>query len=76
LSASIVEENGQKYLVVTVTRSAPAPGDTMEVSSDLLTWTPAEMVTLTVTPTQVVLRENAPIQDATARFVRLRVATP
>jgi hypothetical protein len=48
----------------------------MEVSSDLLTWTPAEMVTLTVTPTQVVLRENAPIQDVTARFVRLRVATP
>jgi len=38
LSASIVEDNGQKYLVVTVTRSAPAPNYTVEVSSDLLTW--------------------------------------
>src|SRR6266487_3897700 len=49
LSASIVEESGQKYLVVTVTRSAPAPdvNFTVEVSSDLFTWTssPGEMVT-------------------------------
>ena len=77
LSAGIVEDSGQKYLVVTVTRSAPAPGvtSTVEVSSDLLTWTPAEMVTLTETPTLLVLRDNAPIQERTARFIRLRVST-
>jgi glucose/arabinose dehydrogenase/cytochrome c2 len=76
LSASIVEDNGQKYLVVTVTRSAPAPNYTVEVSSDLLTWAgPAEIVTLSETPTQLVLRDNAPIQGATARFARLRVST-
>jgi hypothetical protein len=76
LSASIVEDNGQKYLVVTVTRSAPAPNYTVEVSSDLLTWiSPAEIVTLSETPTQLVLRDNAPIQGVTARFVRLRVST-
>jgi hypothetical protein len=75
LSASIVEDSGQRYLVVTVTRSAPAPSYTMEVSSDLLTWSPAEMVTLTETPTRLILRENAPIQDVTARFIRLRVST-
>ena len=79
LSASIVEESGQKYLVVTVTRSAPAPdvNFTVEVSSDLLTWTssPGEMVTLTETPTQLVLRDNSPIQEVTARFIRLRVST-
>jgi hypothetical protein len=77
LSASIVEANGQKYLVVTVTRFTPAPGVnyTLEVSSDLLTWAsrPAEIVTLTETPTQLILRDNTPI--ATARFLRLRVST-
>ena len=79
LSASIAEASGQKYLVVTVTRSAPAPNSiyTLEVSSDLLTWAsrPAEIVTLTETPTQLVLRDNTPIQDVTARFIRLRVST-
>ena len=79
LSASIVEASGQKYLVVTVTRSASAPDTnyTLEVSSDLLTWAsrPAKFVTLTETPTQLVLRETTPIQDMAARFLRLRVAT-
>jgi glucose/arabinose dehydrogenase/cytochrome c2 len=78
LSASIVEESGQQYLVVTVTRSAPAPNTiyTTEVSSNLLTWasSPA-IVTLTETPTQLVLRDNTPIPDVTARFIRLRVST-
>lgn len=80
LSASIVEESGQKYLVVTVTRSAPASDAsfTAEVSSDLLTWasSSAEMVTVAETPTQLVLRDNAPIQAGTAGFVRLRASTP
>jgi len=77
LSASIVEDSGHNYLVVTVTRSAPTPGvtSTVEVSSDLLTWSPAEMVTITETPTLLVLRENAPIQDVMARFIRLRHST-
>jgi glucose/arabinose dehydrogenase/cytochrome c2 len=76
LSASIVEDNGQKYLVVTVTHSAPAPNYTVEVSFNLVTWaSPAEMVTLNETPTQLVLRDNTPIQDGTARFIRLRVST-
>jgi len=50
---------------------------TVEVSSDLLTWTsnPPEIVTLTETPTQLVLRHNTPIQQLTARFIRLRIST-
>jgi hypothetical protein len=76
LSASIVEDGGQKYLVVTVSRP-PDVNYIVEVSSDLLTWaSPANMVTLSETPTQLVLRDNAPIQAGTARFIRLRVSTP
>ena len=79
LSASIVEASGQKYLAMTLTRSAEAPdiNYTVDVSSDLLTWAsgPAEIVTLTNTPTQLVVRDNTPVPDATARFMRLRVAT-
>jgi len=79
LSPSVVDENGQKYLVVTVPRSPPAAGVTytVEVSSDLLTWTsnPPEVVTLAETPTQLVLRHNTPIQQLTARFIRLRIST-
>ena len=74
-----MEAGGQKYLALTVTRSARAPdiNYTVEVSSDLLTWTsaPAEIVILTDTPTQLVVRDNTPVPDATARFLRLRVAT-
>jgi len=80
LSASIAVENGQKYLVVTVIRSsAPAAGEvhTVEFSSDLVRWasTPAEMATLSETPTQLVLRSIMPIQQGTTRFVRVRVST-
>jgi glucose/arabinose dehydrogenase len=78
LSASIVEANGQKYLVMTLSRSAPARDVhyAVEVSSDLLTWAsrPAETVTITETPTQLVLRDNTPIQGVTARFLRLRAS--
>jgi len=80
LSGSIVEDSGQKYLAMTVSRSAEAPdiNYTVEVSSDLLTWTsdPAEMIILVDTPTQLVVRDNTRVQDVTARFLRLRVSTP
>lgn len=79
LSSTIIEENGEKYLVVTATRSAPAPGvtDTVEYSTNMTAWatTPAEMVTVSQTPTELILRGIVPIQEMTARFVRLRVTT-
>ena len=60
-----------------VDSSAPAPGAsyTLEVSSDLRTWASAPSETLTETPTQLVVRDNTPIQDVKARFIRLRVST-
>ena len=74
LSASFVEEAGQKYLTASITRSVPSPDITVEVSSDLHTWTsgPAATVTLTDTPAQLVVRDNTPYQEATARYIRLR----
>jgi hypothetical protein len=79
LSRSIVEAGGQKYLAMTITRSAEAPdiNYTVEVSPDLFTWTsgPAEIVTLSESPTQLVVRDNTPVQDVMARFIRLRVST-
>ena len=75
LSARIVEDNGQRNLVVTVTRPSGV-NSTVEVSSDLLTWArPAEIVTLSEAPTQLVLRDNTPIQNGTTPFIRLRVST-
>jgi hypothetical protein len=77
LAANVVEENGQKHLEVTVTRSAPAPGvtHTVEFAPNLLTWASSspEMMTFSETPTQIVLRGILPIQNMTVRFVRLRV---
>jgi hypothetical protein len=74
LAAAIVEESGQRYLTLTVGRTGSDPSVTYsaEVSSDLITWTPAEMVTVSETAAQVVLRESAPIQNVPARFIRLR----
>ncbi len=80
LSGSIIEAAGQNYLLVTVTRSTPAPDTnyTLEISTDLLMWTtlPEGTVTITETPTQLVLRDNTPIQNVKARFLRLRVSAP
>jgi hypothetical protein len=79
LSASIVEASGQKYLAMTLTRSAEAPdiNHTVEVSSNLFTWNSGAPFTVVLadTPTQLVVRDNTPVQDVTARFLRLRVST-
>ena len=72
LSASVAEDGGQKFLVVTVNRSAfPNADYKVEVSSDLITWAPAQMITVSETPTHLVLRDNAPLHEATVRFVRV-----
>lgn len=71
LSASILEEAGQKFLLVTVNRStSPNTNYTVEMSSNLQTWTTATMATLSETPSQQVLRNTTPLQEA--QFMRLR----
>jgi glucose/arabinose dehydrogenase/cytochrome c2 len=77
LAASLIEEGGSKYLVVTVSRTSSTSGTTYtaETSSDLLRWDPVEMVTLSDTPTQLVLRDNLPLAESGARFIRVRAST-
>lgn len=79
LSATLSLTNGQSYATVTVNRAAKAPDVTylVEVSGDLFNWLsgPANVTTLTDTPTQLVVRDNSPL-GATPRFFRLRVTSP
>jgi hypothetical protein len=75
LSASIVEASGQKYLLITVSRAASTPNTnyTVEVSTDMRTWAASpDFVSLSESPTQLVLRDNIPTEDRMTRFIRLR----
>ena len=69
------------YLTLTVNRAAEPPDVTyiVEVTGNLSGgWVsgPPNTVTLTNTPTQLVVRDNTPVPAATARFIRLRVTNP
>ena len=72
--------DGQDYLTLIVNRTATAPDVTynVDVSGDLFSWSsdPTNVVTVTDTPTQLVVRDNTPVPDASPRFIRLRVSRP
>jgi len=72
--------SGQNYLTMTINRAARPIDITyvVEVSGDLQTWVsgPLNTVTLTNTPTQLVVRDSTPVPSATERFIRLRVTNP
>jgi hypothetical protein len=77
---SIEADGAQEYLTLTVSRTAEAPDISyvVEVSSDLQTWLsgPSDTVTLTDTPTSLVVRDTVAVPAATARYIRLRVSNP
>lgn len=77
---SILPVSGQSYLALTVNRTAQATDITylVEVSSNLVTWVSGVPFTVTVTntPTQVVVRDATPLASATNRFIRFRVSDP
>jgi hypothetical protein len=79
-SGSIQSDGGTNYLTLTVNRAAE-PSDVtyiVEVTGNLSSgWVSGlpNTVTLTNTPTQLVVRDNTPVPAATARFIRLRVTT-
>jgi hypothetical protein len=80
-SGKIKPDSGTNYLTLTVNRTAD-PSDVtyiVEISSNLLSgWLsgPPNIVVLTNTTTQLVVRDTTPVPAATARFIRLRVTTP
>jgi hypothetical protein len=77
---SIVTDSGQRYLALTVNRTAQATDITyiVEVSGDLMTWTsgPPFTVTISNVSTQLIVRDNTPVGTAIARFIRLHVSDP
>jgi hypothetical protein len=79
-SGSIQTNAGQGYLTMTVNRTAD-PTDVapvVEVSGDLLTWVsgPGNTVTLTNTPTQLVVQDAVPLDGTTSRYIRFTVIDP
>jgi hypothetical protein len=78
-SASIQTNAGQMYVTLTVNRAAD-PTDVsplVQVSGDLLTWlSGTNTVTLTNTPTQLVVQDTVPLSPTSPRFIRLTVTGP
>jgi hypothetical protein len=81
LPASNIQTNGgQSYLTMTVNRTANPPDVSLavQVSGDLINWASGSTntVTLTNTPTQLVVQDTVPVSQTTARFIRLTVTGP
>jgi hypothetical protein len=79
-TAAVQPHNSAGYLTLTVNRAAIAPDVSyvVEVSGDLATWSSGapDTVTLTNSPTQLVVRDNVPAGTAGARYIRLTVTNP
>ncbi|MBL9183209.1 MAG: hypothetical protein JNN17_13815 [Verrucomicrobiaceae bacterium] len=70
-----VTTNTSGYLGLSIAKNASASGITWsaESSDDLLTWHPAQTVTLIDNATTFTVRDSVPIGAAARRFLRLRV---
>ena len=81
LPASNIQTNGgQSYLTITVNRTANPPDVSLavQVSGDLVNWASGtnSTVTLTNTPTQLIVQDAVPVTQTAARFIRLTVTGP
>lgn len=80
-SATIVQNAGQRFLEIAVTKSATATDLTIvaEVSSDLANWQTAAsgaVVVIENTATRLVARDATPLGSVGKRFMRVRVSKP
>jgi hypothetical protein len=81
LPSANIETNGtQGFLTMTVNRTTD-PSDVtpmVEVSSDLINWFSGgtNTVTLTNTPTQLIVQDAVPVSDTVSRFIRFSVTGP
>jgi hypothetical protein len=75
LAIDAVESEGERHLAVTFTRKGHAPGLSyvVESSSDLVTWTPVEIIVPGVPELVTVPDDVALGGDAASRFLRVRV---
>jgi hypothetical protein len=79
-SGSIQTNAGQGYLTLTVNRTADPSDvtDVVQVSGNLLDWMSGSTntVTLTNTPTQLVVQDTVPLTQTNSRYIRLTVTGP
>lgn len=73
-NTSTVNVDGEKYLALTVLKSAEAPTGTIEVSSDLVQWFSGAKHTTTLVDnaTYLKVRDNTPLGTGGKRFIRLK----
>jgi regulation of enolase protein 1 (concanavalin A-like superfamily) len=70
----VTEVAGLRYLSITVKRN-PAAIDVaiiVEGGEELSSWSPDGLVTLTDTPTQLIVRDSVPMSTGTRRFLRVK----
>ncbi|NJM38592.1 MAG: choice-of-anchor D domain-containing protein [Akkermansiaceae bacterium] len=73
-STAVDVVDGQKYLSLTVAKSAENAGSVIEVSSDLIDWYSGDQYTTTIldNATTLKVRDNTPVTPEAKRYIRLK----
>jgi hypothetical protein len=79
-AGSIQMDQGVNYLTLTLHRAAQPPDVSyvVEVSDDLSTWRSGgtNTVTLDDSPGSLIVRDQVPVNQASQRFLRLKISNP